>query len=112
MQTNLVLEVDAGSLRVHDGIGGMQPLGDLEKESIRETIDEEILKRMDIEFRSTAVQEAPKAAFSVQGDLRLVGTTRPSRSTSRSTLRQGQLQRRRQADRLGDQALLGVVRGA
>jgi polyisoprenoid-binding protein YceI len=76
VQTNLVLEVDAGSLRVHDGFGGMQPLGDLEKESIQETIDEEILKRMDIEFRSTSVQEA-ESHVTVQGDLRLVGNVRP-----------------------------------
>src|SRR3972149_9751640 len=55
-QTSIVLDADATSLRVREGIGGMQALDDDDKASIQETIDAEVLKRMDIEFRSTAVQ--------------------------------------------------------
>ena len=77
-QTNIVLDVDATSLRVRDGVGGMQALGDEDKASIEETIDDEILKRMNIEFRSTAVQvTADGSRISVQGDLTLVGNARP-----------------------------------
>lgn len=76
-QSSIVVDVDATSLRVRDGFGGMQPLGDLEKESIRETIDEEILKRMGIEFRSTSVHAADEGRLTVQGDLTLVGNVHP-----------------------------------
>ena len=77
-QTSIVLDADATSLRVREGIGGMQALGDDDKASIQETIDDEVLKRMDIEFRSTAVQIAADGSrISVQGELTLVGNVRP-----------------------------------
>ena len=57
-----MLDADADSLRVRDGTGGMQALGDDDMASIQETIDDEVLMRMDIEFRSTSVQPAPTAA--------------------------------------------------
>ena len=47
---------DATSLRVREGTGGMQALGDDDKASIEQTIDDEVLKRQAIAFRSTAVQ--------------------------------------------------------
>jgi polyisoprenoid-binding protein YceI len=76
--TSIVLDADATSLRVREGIGGMQPLGDDDKASIQETIDDEVLKRMGIEFRSTAVQTAADGnRISVQGELTLVGNVRP-----------------------------------
>jgi len=77
-QTSIVLDADATSLRVRDGTGGMQALGDDDKASIQETIDEEVLKRMDIEFRSTSVETAADGSrMSVQGELTLVGETCP-----------------------------------
>jgi polyisoprenoid-binding protein YceI len=77
-ETSVVFAADATSLRVREGTGGMQPLGDLDKESIQEAIDDEVLKRMVIEFRSTAVQIADDGGqIGVQGDLTLVGQTRP-----------------------------------
>ncbi|HEY8842831.1 MAG TPA: YceI family protein [Gaiellaceae bacterium] len=77
-QTSIVLDADATSLRVREGIGGMQELGDDDKASIQETIDDEVLKRMGIEFRSTAVQSAADGSrISVQGELTLVGNVRP-----------------------------------
>jgi polyisoprenoid-binding protein YceI len=75
--TSLLLEADASSLRVREGTGGMQALGDDDKASIRETIDDEILKRQRIEFRSTEVQQADGARMSVQGDLTIAGQARP-----------------------------------
>ncbi|MGH3135626.1 MAG: YceI family protein [Gaiellaceae bacterium] len=77
-QTSVVFEADATSLRVRDGIGGMQPLGDDDKSGIEQTIDDEILKQMDIEFRSTAVQSAADGSrISVEGQLTIVGQARP-----------------------------------
>jgi polyisoprenoid-binding protein YceI len=76
-QTSIVLEADASSLRVQDGFGGMQPLGDDDKASIEQTIDDEVLKRMDIEFRSTAVQPADGGKMAVQGELTLGDAVHP-----------------------------------
>ena len=76
--TSLALDADAASLRVLLGTGGMQPLGDEDKASIEETIDDEILKGMEIRFRSTAVETAAGGgSLHVQGELTLVGETRP-----------------------------------
>jgi len=76
--TSIVLDADATSLRVHDGAGGMQALGDDDRASIEETIDDEVLKRQAISFRSTSVAAAPDGAtISVEGELTLVGETRP-----------------------------------
>jgi polyisoprenoid-binding protein YceI len=76
--TSVELEADATSLRVRKGTGGMQALGDDDKESIRQTIDDEVLKRRDIVFRSTRVQGTARAGrIGVEGDLTLAGDTRP-----------------------------------
>ncbi len=75
-ETSVVLEADATSLRVHEGVGGMQPLGDLDKADIEQTIDNEILKGTAIEFRSNSVQ-ADDLLLHVEGDLSLAGTVRP-----------------------------------
>jgi hypothetical protein len=74
--TTLALSADGGSLRVIEGTGGVQSLGDDDKADIEKTIDEDVLKRQSVTFRSTAV--TPSAdGLSVQGDLTLRGTTRP-----------------------------------
>jgi hypothetical protein len=76
--TSLELDVDAGSLRVLEGTGGMQALGDDDKANIEKTIDDEVLKRKAITFRSTEVQSAADGAgLSVQGDLTLLGRSHP-----------------------------------
>ena len=54
----------------------MKSLDDDDLANIRTTIDDEILKRSDIEFRSTSVEQSD-GALAVRGDLTLVGTTRP-----------------------------------
>jgi Fe-Mn family superoxide dismutase len=70
------LDVDSASLRVRQGTGGMQPLGDDDKANIEQTIDDEVLFRRPIVFKSTDVQSVGDD-LSVQGDLELLGTTRP-----------------------------------
>ena len=77
-QTSIELTADPTSLRVHEGTGGVQALGDDDKANIHQTIDDEVLKRQDIAFRSTAVQSAADGrAISVEGDLTIVGNTQP-----------------------------------
>lgn len=76
--TSLRLVADATSLRVHQGTGGMQALGDDDKASIHQSIDDDVLKRQDISFRSTGVEHADDGGvIGVEGDLTLAGTTRP-----------------------------------
>jgi polyisoprenoid-binding protein YceI len=74
--TSVELEADATSLRVREGTGGMQSLGDDDKANIQTTIDGDVLKRQAIAFRSTRVTGAD-GRLSVEGELTLAGTTRP-----------------------------------
>jgi polyisoprenoid-binding protein YceI len=75
-QNTVALDADSTSLRVREGAGGIQALGDDDKKNIRQTIDDEILHGRPIQFRSTAVQPRT-GGISVTGDLTLVGTTAP-----------------------------------
>jgi polyisoprenoid-binding protein YceI len=71
---SIVLHADATSLRVREGTGGMQALGDDDKASIQTTIDDDVLKQQAIEFRSTAVEIAADGdRIGVQGELTLAG---------------------------------------
>ncbi len=77
-QTIMSLDADPASLRVRNGTGGVQALGDEDKESIRQTVDDEVLKHQGIAFRSTAVQSAAGAGrINVRGELELVGKGHP-----------------------------------
>jgi YceI-like domain len=73
---SIALGADTASLRVREGTGGMQALGDDDKANIEQTIGDEILKGERVEFRSTAVQ-ADGGQLGVRGELMLVGTTAP-----------------------------------
>jgi polyisoprenoid-binding protein YceI len=74
--SSVELAADAASLRVREGRGGMQSLGDDDRASIEQTIDDDVLKRQDIRFRSTAVTGGD-GTLRVEGELTLAGTTRP-----------------------------------
>ena len=77
-RSSVELDADATSLRVREGSGGMQALGDDDKTNIEQTIDDEVLKGQPIEFRSTAVAIAEDGSrISVQGTLTLGGKTGP-----------------------------------
>jgi YceI-like domain len=92
------LRADGGSLRVREGSGGVTTLGDEEKAGIEQTIDDEVLKRAPIEFRSTALElDHGGTGATVHGELELAGTRRPisfelrsedDRLTGRATLKQ------------------------
>jgi polyisoprenoid-binding protein YceI len=77
-QTELEFTADAGSLRVLDGTGGVQALGDDDKIGIKQTIDEDVLRGSPIRFRSSRVEAGPGAGrMSVQGELELAGKRGP-----------------------------------
>jgi polyisoprenoid-binding protein YceI len=72
------LTAEARSLRVREGSGGMSALDDDDRANIEQTIDDEVLKGGAIAFRSRRVEpSADGAALHVEGDLDLLGTTRP-----------------------------------
>ena len=77
-QSRISLDADATSLRVREGSGGLQALGEDDKDSIRQTIDDDVLHGKGIEFRSTEVaSDGEDGRIDVRGELTLVGTTRP-----------------------------------
>jgi hypothetical protein len=71
------LTADGSSLRVEKGTGGMMELGDEDKENIHKTIDDEVLEKRNITFRSTRVEAAGDDHWRVDGDLTLAGGTQP-----------------------------------
>jgi polyisoprenoid-binding protein YceI len=71
------LHVDAGSLRVVEGTGGIQALTDDDIASIQRTIDDQVLRNEAIEFRSTRVEARGGGRFAVEGELAIVGRTHP-----------------------------------
>lgn len=74
----VALDADAGSLRVREGTGGMQALGDDDIANIEETIDKEVLHKQGIAFRSTSVAPGEGGVLHVEGDLTIVGATHPT----------------------------------
>jgi len=54
----------------------MQALGDEDKDNIHQTIDDEVLKKQNITFRSTSI-EGTHAHYRVDGELTLAGSTQP-----------------------------------
>ena len=74
--TSVQLSADPGSLRVIEGTGGMQALGDDDVANIHQTIDDEVLLRRQIAFRSTRVETEGETVH-VEGDLTLAGETGP-----------------------------------
>ena len=77
VETRLSLSADARSLRVLEGTGGMMTLDDGDKDNIRQTIDDEVLKGTAIEFRSTDVQAVSGGGLRINGELELSGKRAP-----------------------------------
>jgi polyisoprenoid-binding protein YceI len=71
------LSADGTSLRVQKGTGGMQALGDEDKENIRQTIDDDVLKKQNITFRSASVAPDRDGRYRVEGELTLAGASQP-----------------------------------
>lgn len=75
-ESSVQLEADGASLRVREGKGGMQALGPDDMASIVQSIDEDVLKRQGIVFRSTSARPNGDG-LAVEGDLTIVGKTHP-----------------------------------
>ena len=77
-QTSIELVADATSLRVIEGTGGMQALGEDDITNIQQTIDDEVLKGREITFRSTGARGRDDVSrISVEGDLTILDQTNP-----------------------------------
>lgn len=74
--SSLALTVDPGSMRVIEGTGGIQALGEDDKRSIEQTIVEEILGSTPIAFRSSRVTVSD-AKVTGAGELELAGRRSP-----------------------------------
>jgi polyisoprenoid-binding protein YceI len=70
------LTADAGSMRVLEGTGGITKLGEDDKDGIKQTIDEDILKGCTITFESSAMRPGSQG-FEVDGELELLGRRAP-----------------------------------
>jgi polyisoprenoid-binding protein YceI len=78
--SSIALTADAGSMRVLEGTGGMTKLGSDDKDGIKQTIDEDILKGCIVTFQSTAVRAGGggfDGGFEVDGEVELLGRRAP-----------------------------------
>ena len=72
--TRIELEVDGGSLKVTDGEGGPVTLTELDKKSISETVNEDVLEGAEIRFRSDGARPGDDGScIYVTGDLEVSG---------------------------------------
>lgn len=77
-RSRLTLSADSRSLKVIEGTGGIQSLGEDDKAGITQTIDEEVLKGGTIRFQSSSATPSPDGgAITVAGELELLGTRAP-----------------------------------
>ncbi len=76
-QSVLELEADPNSLRVKEGTGGIQALSKDDRTGINERIAKQILKGMEIVFRSRSVKPGGDGRWTVEGDLELAGGANP-----------------------------------
>jgi polyisoprenoid-binding protein YceI len=75
-KSRVEVTADGSSLRVLEGTGGIQALDEDDKQNIQQTIDDEVLHRTRVAFRSTTV--APTASgLHVEGDLEMLERAHP-----------------------------------
>jgi polyisoprenoid-binding protein YceI len=72
----LALNADPTSLRVQEGHGGIQTLGDDDVDNINQTIDDDVLRRREIAFRSTGATVVGDVIH-IDGELTLSGKSGP-----------------------------------
>jgi polyisoprenoid-binding protein YceI len=78
--SSIALTADAGSMRVLEGTGGMTRLGDDDKDGIKQTIDDDILKGCTVTFQSSAVRVGgggSDGGLQVDGEVELLGRRSP-----------------------------------
>jgi polyisoprenoid-binding protein YceI len=74
-RSSLELSADPRSLHVREGLHGLKPLSDRDREEVRRNIDEKVLGGRPISFRSDAL-ELRDGRLSVVGELTMAGETR------------------------------------
>ena len=75
-ESALELRADPRSLRVREGLHGLKPLSGKDRDEILRTIEQKVLGRDDIAFRSRHVA-TDGDRLTIDGDLTLAGTARP-----------------------------------
>jgi polyisoprenoid-binding protein YceI len=76
--SQLRANVDARSLQVREGRGGVKPLTDSDREEIRRNLEQRVLRtdqHPEITFASTAIDAVDGQRWQVVGDLTIAGTT-------------------------------------
>jgi polyisoprenoid-binding protein YceI len=76
---SVAVSVEAGSLQVREGTGGVKPLSASDRAEIEKTFRTKVLhtaEHPEIAFRSRQVAGTPEA-FTVEGDLTIMGVTQP-----------------------------------
>jgi polyisoprenoid-binding protein YceI len=88
-KSSVTLDVDADSLEVREGTGGVKPLTDADRAEITKTLGKILhtAQYPTITFRSRRV-EGSEASFTVDGELTIMGVTRPVTVQGRATDRQ------------------------
>jgi polyisoprenoid-binding protein YceI len=77
--SSVTATIETGSFEVREGVGGVKPLSSSDKADIVRNIGGKVLKTRQhpmITFSSTSVAGTPEA-FTVDGDLTIMGVTRP-----------------------------------
>lgn len=75
--SSIALDADSESLRVREGVHGLKPLSDKDLKDMHESIDDKILRKQPITFRSSSVGLVD-GKLTVAGELTMAGTTRPA----------------------------------
>jgi polyisoprenoid-binding protein YceI len=77
-RSSLQLHADAHSLYPREGLRGVKPLTDKDRDEVRKNIDEKVLGGEPISFRSSAVEAAGDGRLQVRGELTIRGQSRPA----------------------------------
>ena len=75
-ESSLELSADPRSLRVREALHGLKPLSDKDRDEILGNIEQKVLGRDEIGYRSRGVA-TDGDRLTIDGDLTLAGTTRP-----------------------------------
>jgi len=76
-RSNVELSADPRSLEVREGLRGVKPLTDRDRNEIRRNIDEKVLRGESIRFRSSSVTAVDAEHLVVKGELAMAGSTQP-----------------------------------
>ncbi|HEV2820883.1 MAG TPA: YceI family protein [Solirubrobacteraceae bacterium] len=76
--TSVALDADGQSLRVKEGRHGLKSLSDKDLKDIHESIDDKILRKQPVIFRSSSIEQTD-GRVTVSGELTIAGTARPAK---------------------------------